>query len=211
MDSDSFKKWAKDYFAPAEVDISSAGDRSLEVIVKNATDPDLDVIDQLVSFEHEVQSIGWYVTYSEGIEDAADDVVYTVQSTEGRPVEVPRYVYHTTATSRVPSILNSGLKLSRGGSRHGFTYPPSVFFVREFGREADTQWKEDTTVLTIDTSKVPGLKLYADPQFDNGEDVDWVSAYARTSIPAEAISTRNVSESMDRLRLYVRMTARRLI
>lgn len=84
--------------------------------------------------------------------------------------------------------MEHGLKLSRGGARHGFRYPPRVFFVRDPGLDAETMWEGDTTLLRIDTSQVSHMRLYADPQYDTGDDVDWKSAYSTEPVPPAAIS-----------------------
>jgi hypothetical protein len=52
-------------------------------------------------------------------------------------------------------------------------------------RMGETELGGDT-VVEVDTSKIPGLTLCADPQFD-ALTKDWTAAYAEKPIPPEAV------------------------
>jgi hypothetical protein len=175
------------HFGSIPVEINDESQNQCQVTVQNPAeyDGELDIIDALNSFPKAAEKAGWYITQQENYDG---DIVYTLHPIKGRRIAVtPQYVYHTTSSNKVNDILNHGLKLSRGGSRHGFKYPPRIFFTQDPTLDGETMWSGVTVVLKIDTSKVPNIELYVDPQFDDGGD-DWISAYSTKSIPPEAIS-----------------------
>lgn len=138
---------------------------------------------------------GWFITNENELDEAPDQVALYLHPKEGVKVDVPKYVYHVTQSSKVEQILKSGLQPKRGVNNHGFKYPPRVYVASDpqILQNMDLGISGDRTLLKIDTSKIPDIKFYDDPQFPH--DGQWRSAYANETIPSEAISV-NVAESV---------------
>lgn len=114
--------------------------------------------------------------------------------TADKPISPPRFVYHATPSSNVPSIMTKGL-VPRADNLQD-RYDPAIYVTGSegdarriasqlrkaiiFNKAQKRTWKEDYAILKIDTTKIPNHKFYVDGYFSGG-------GYTKDAIPPEAI------------------------
>jgi hypothetical protein len=150
-----------------------------------------DAAERFSKLEKEIEAYGWYITNFDSLEYPTDELLLYFHKIITMEVPIPKYVYHMTRKSGLISIMRHGIKLTTGGERHVFRYPPRVFVSRMpevlEGMDLGIVPSSNVAILKIDTDKIPGVKLFLDPQFPV-EDIDnWVSAFTTIPIPPEAI------------------------
>ena len=189
---DTLTDWIRQVFGKtsAKVEIDVGNPLAIEVSISDFLSEDgddLPFMEALREFETGLAAHGWHVAQAPS-DSFEDPLIYYIHKNECLPAEVPPFVYHVTRAKNAEKIAQEGLRLARGGSRHGFKYPPRVFFApsAKVALRMGEQELGGDTVVEVDTSKVPGLTLCADPQFD-ALTKNWSAAYAEKAIPPEAV------------------------